>query len=128
MMKNLRDNGVKINLLNIMALDYGKSFNVPDLGQAAIQAVQNTEQQMADEVWTDSWRFSLGVVVMIGFNDIEGEVFQKSDMYELVDFAKNQKYIRNLGFWSLNRDVTDMKLPLYLSSKVFQVIKSYRSN
>ena len=104
--------GVKIDGVNVMAMDYGESAaptsgsNAKTMGAYAIQSAQSTYDQMtplfAKYGQTFNWR-QIGVTPMIGVNDIESEVFTLADAQALEDFART-KGIGMLSMWSERRD------------------------
>lgn len=91
--------GVRIDLVNIMAMDYG---DARDMGAAAVGAAQGTLAQMR-KVWPASTYANLGVTPMIGVNDTAVEVFSAKNAKTLVKFAQKNRLGR-LAFWSINRD------------------------
>ncbi len=104
--------GVKLDGINVMAMDYGESSapttgsNAKTMGAYAIQAAQSTYDQMTPLFskygQTFNWR-QIGVTPMIGVNDVTTEVFKVSDAQALEDFARS-KGIGMLSMWSVSRD------------------------
>jgi len=97
-LNNARTNGTRVDLVNIMAMDYGGS--VPDMYGAAVSAAQ------AARSWLNNNGFSgtqLGITPMIGQNDSAGEVFTLSNASSLVSWA-NSNGVTELAFWSVGRD------------------------
>lgn len=99
-----RKNGVRVSAVNIMAMDYGPSYN-GDMGQYAIDAATATQKQLkgaldlSDEA---AWK-TVAVTPMIGVNDVTTEIFKVDDATELVEFAE-EKGIGRLAMWSSTRD------------------------
>lgn len=100
--------GVKLNGVNIMAMDYGAAFPTTSttMGTYAIQAAQNAYSQLS-ALYTKygqvySWG-QLGVTPMIGVNDVTNEVFTLADAQALEDFART-KGLGMLSMWSILRD------------------------
>jgi chitinase len=91
--------GVRVDLVNIMAMDYG---DARDMGAAAVSAAQGTLAQMR-KIWPASTYANLGVTPMIGVNDTAVEVFSAKNAKTLVKFAVTNG-VGRLGFWSVNRD------------------------
>lgn len=100
--KSARDAGVKLDLVNIMAMDYGRSAQ--DYGDLAIQAAKSTQGQLKSLLGIgDAQAFRmLGVTPMLGVNDDQGK-FVQSDARDLVAFA-NANHVGYLSFWEDNRD------------------------
>ncbi|MGO9454575.1 MAG: choice-of-anchor D domain-containing protein [Candidatus Binataceae bacterium] len=98
-------NGVDVTAVNVMAMDYGDGTTA--MGQAAIDAANATEAQLATLYPSKSAAqldAMIGVTPMIGYNDVQGEVFQLSDAQLLLDYAQNNG-VNEIAFWSAARDV-----------------------
>lgn len=102
--------GVKLDVVNIMAMDYGDSA-APNpqgrMGDYAIQAATSLFNQLKsihgtsksdDQLWA-----MVGITPMIGLNDVTTEIFDQQEAREVLAFAE-LKGIGRLSFWSLNRD------------------------
>jgi Fibronectin type III domain/Carbohydrate binding domain/Glycosyl hydrolases family 18 len=96
--------GTRIDIINIMTMDYGGSFDMPgaDMGSYAIEAAQDT-LAFAKTVWPSMTYANIGVTPMIGQNDDSAEVFSEADARSLVSFAQ-QNHLGRLSFWSVDRD------------------------
>jgi hypothetical protein len=104
LLSNARSNGVKINTVNIMAMDYGASYS-GDMGTYAEQAATATQAQVKSVLGlSDSaaWK-TVAVTPMLGVNDVSSEVFKVDDATQLVNFAKS-KGLGWLSMWSATRD------------------------
>ncbi|MEU3914441.1 cellulose binding domain-containing protein [Streptomyces sp. NPDC029721] len=104
LLADARRSGVRIDSVNIMAMDYGPAYG-GDMGQYAIQAATATQAQLKSVLGlTDqaAWK-ALAVTPMIGVNDVASEVFSVSDATQLVEFA-SAKGIGRLAMWSAARD------------------------
>ncbi|MBW8799584.1 MAG: cellulose binding domain-containing protein [Streptomyces sp.] len=104
LLSNAKANGVKISAVNIMAMDYGASYN-GDMGTYAIQAATATQAQIKSVLGLSdaaAWK-TVAVTPMIGVNDVSAEVFKVDDAGQLVDFAKS-KGLGWLSMWSATRD------------------------
>jgi hypothetical protein len=91
------DAGVKLDLVNIMAMDYGRAGQ--DYGDLAIAAVKSTAGQIK--------QFGLGlkqvgVTPMLGVNDDQG-VFTQADAKDVLAFARDNN-LGYISFWEANRD------------------------
>ncbi len=104
--------GVKLDGVNIMAMDYGESAaptsgpNAKTMGAYAIQAAESTYAQMTTLFASHGQSFGwnqLGVTPMIGVNDVLTEVFTVADAQALENFAR-AKSLGMLSMWSMNRD------------------------
>jgi len=97
-LNNARSNGTRVDLVNIMAMDYGHS--VANMYSAAVSGAQ------AARSWLNANGFAstqLGITPMIGQNDSAGEVFTTANASSLVSWA-NSNGITELAFWSVGRD------------------------
>jgi hypothetical protein len=96
-----KQDGTRIDLVNVMAMDYGSSFT-GDMGQEAIQAAESTLTQ-AQADWPSDTYANIGVTPMIGQNDTSGEIFSEADAQTLVSWA-DTAHLGRLAFWSVDRD------------------------
>jgi chitinase len=95
------NDGVRIDMVNIMAMDYGQSVdNNGQMGLNAILASEATQQQLA-AMGLDA---KVGITPMIGVNDIVSEVFTLADARALLDYAANDPDVAMLSMWSVARD------------------------
>ncbi|KUM69342.1 glycoside hydrolase family 18 protein [Streptomyces curacoi] len=104
LLSDARRNGVEINTVNIMAMDYGPAYS-GDMGTYAEQAATATQAQIKGVLGlSDSaaWK-TVAVTPMIGVNDVTTEIFKVDDATQLVDFAKS-KGLGWLSMWSATRD------------------------
>jgi hypothetical protein len=104
LLSDAKANGVKIGTVNIMAMDYGPSYN-GDMGTYATQAATATQAQVKSVLGLSdaaAWK-TVAVTPMIGVNDVSAEVFKVDDATQLVDFAKS-KGLGGLSMWSATRD------------------------
>jgi chitinase len=103
LLNNAKSDGLTVNLVNIMTMDYGSAM---DMGQAAINAATALHTQLG-QIWTTKTSAQLwameGNTPMIGVNDTTSEVFTTGNASSLESFAKNNG-IQELAFWSLGRD------------------------
>ncbi|MFD4584677.1 cellulose binding domain-containing protein [Streptomyces sp. NPDC058423] len=104
LLADARRNGVRIDAVNIMAMDYGPAYS-GDMGTYAIQAATATQAQIKGVLGLSdaaAWK-TVAVTPMIGVNDVTTEIFTVDDATQLVDFAKS-KGIGWLAMWSSTRD------------------------
>lgn len=93
--------GVKIDVINIMAMDYGSGVdNGGAMGTDAIDAIKATEQQLA----TAGLNAKIGITPMIGINDTPGEVFTLADAQQLAAYVATDPNVASIGMWSMGRD------------------------
>ncbi|MYR16783.1 chitinase, partial [Streptomyces murinus] len=104
LLSNAKANGVKTGLVNIMAMDYGSSYN-GDMGGYAEQAATATQAQVKSVLGLSdaaAWK-TVAVTPMIGVNDVSAETFTVSDATQLAGFAAT-KGLGGLSMWSAARD------------------------
>lgn len=102
MLQDAAKAGVQLGSVNIMAMDYGSAVdNNGQMGVSAIQAIRSTEAQL-DKVGYPT--VGVGVIPMIGINDINTEIFTLNDAHMLVDYARSDQRVVELSAWSLGRD------------------------
>ncbi|MFD4789361.1 cellulose binding domain-containing protein [Streptomyces sp. NPDC058459] len=104
LLADAKANGVRVDGVNIMAMDYGPGYS-GDMGDYAIQAATATQAQIKGVLALsedDAWK-TVGVTPMIGVNDVATEIFKVDDAGQLVDFARS-KGIGSLSMWSGTRD------------------------
>jgi hypothetical protein len=100
---------VDVEYVDIKALNYGAALAPrPDgrMGQFAIDAARTVHAQIRD-VWphlTDEAAWSrVSVSVMIGRNDVPGEVFTLDDARRFTDFAKSA-HLGRIAWWAPARE------------------------
>ncbi|MEU9645032.1 cellulose binding domain-containing protein [Streptomyces sp. NPDC048188] len=104
LLADAKKNGVDIDAVNIMAMDYGPAYS-DDMGTYAVQAATATQAQIKGVLGlsdADAWQ-TVAVTPMIGVNDVASEVFEVEDAAQLVQFAKS-KGLGGLSMWSATRD------------------------
>ena len=95
LLQNAIDNGVDIGVVNVMAMDYGRSYDPDNMGQYAVDAMTNTRDQLkvlyseAEPPKTEAQvNAMVGVTPMIGLNDVSPEVFTTDDAEYLLNVAQ----------------------------------------
>ena len=100
-LQSAKHDGVRIDMVNIMAMDYGQSVdNNGQMGLNAVNAAIATEKQLGDL----GLSAKIGITPMIGVNDVASEVFTLADAQALVDYAKTDPHVAQLSMWSVARD------------------------
>ena len=99
-LQTAKNDGVRIDTVNIMAMDYGQSVdNNGQMGLDAIEAAVATERQLANMGLVAK----IGVTPMIGVNDVTSEVFTPANAQALVDYAKTDSQLALFSMWSVAR-------------------------
>lgn len=95
--------GVEIDTVNIMVMNYGAYYDSGDMGKDAIDAAEATIAQL-HQLGLDA---KVAITPMIGQNDVPGEVFTLDDAQQLLDYAEGNDHISYIAMWSLGRDHGD---------------------
>jgi hypothetical protein len=102
--------GARVDLVNVMAMDYGGAAPNPSghMGAYAIQAAKATEAQLAtfhpSATSAQLWKM-VGVTPMLGVNDTTNEIFGLTDAQQLETFA-SQVGMGRLSMWASTRDIS----------------------
>ena len=96
------------HIVNIMTMNYGNGKG--RMGEFAISAAKSVRAQTKKKI---------GITVMIGQNDIQGEIFQLNDARMVKKFADENDWVQRLSMWSINRD-NGNKISLAKSSMIDQ--------
>jgi chitinase len=107
LLANAKTNGVRVDTVNIMAMDYG-TCNI-DMGDAAIMAAKATHTQLQTLGTTSS----VGVTPMIGVNDTTCENFTTQNATALTTFAQDASYVDLLAFWAIGADKNHSYLNIF---------------
>ncbi|MEU2376926.1 carbohydrate binding domain-containing protein [Streptomyces misionensis] len=99
-LKAAKNAGVRIDVVNIMAMDYYAGTGT-EMGQGALDAARSTLAQM-QSVDSGYGYANLGITPMIGKND-DGSTFTLADAQTVENFSA-QNGVGRLSFWSVNRD------------------------
>jgi hypothetical protein len=101
LLRSAKKDGIGLDVVNIMAMDYGKGEdNNGQMGADAIDATTATQKQ----IQAAGLNSKIGITVMIGVNDEKPEVFTLADAQTVLEFAKKTSYVQRLSFWSMERD------------------------
>ncbi len=98
--------GVRIDLVNLMTMDYGGGTAPDQMGAHAISAADAVYDQLAalypDKSESALWAM-IGLTPMIGLNDVDPEEFTLEDAAMVTEFAL-ERGIGRLAMWSVERD------------------------
>jgi hypothetical protein len=124
LLKNAKANGVRVDVVNIMAMDYGPCYT--DMGKAAVDAASATKNQLANI----GLSAKVGVTPMIKTNDTTCEVFSPTDASVLVNYAQSNSYIMTLGYWKENCDSStdrscDLNSVKYSANTFINIFKTF---
>jgi Glycosyl hydrolases family 18 len=94
-LRNAMERGVEVDVVNIMAMDYGPA--VDNNGQ------MGTQMQLK-QIGLDA---KIGITPMIGVNDVASEIFTLADARSLLAYAQTDPDVARLSMWSVIRDNGD---------------------
>lgn len=117
--RSAKANGLKIDVVNVMAMDYGSATH-GDYGTLANQAAVSTHNQLKSVFGvsdTAAYRM-VGITPMLGQND-DGNKFSLSAASAVVKFAKTN-HVGELAFWEVTRDRNACTGALYKCTNVPQ--------
>jgi chitinase len=100
LLNNAMSHGVKVAVVNLMTMDYGGTADPLAMGAYAISAVNGATAQMLD----NGIRARVGIIPMIGLNDVKPEVFSLSDARLISDWAQANPVVMRMSMWSVSRD------------------------
>jgi chitinase len=122
------DAGVRVDVVNIMTMNFGEG-GIPDkMGDNTIQAANSLFEQLkalypekSDEaLWT-----MIGLTPMIGINDARPEIFTPTDAQQVTDFALD-KNLRWIAMWNLDRDEECLSQSAVLSPQCSGILQTPR--
>ncbi|NLU66478.1 chitinase [Streptomyces sp. HNM0574] len=105
LLKDAKRNGVRVDAVNVMAMDYGPSYD-GDMGAYATSAAKATQKQVksALDITDDAEAWAtVAITPMIGVNDVPVEIFTPEDAAEVRKFAE-AKGMAWVSMWSGTRD------------------------
>jgi hypothetical protein len=98
-LKNAKDQGVKLNAVNIMAMCYGSGET--QMGKAVISAANATKKQCDDLGFVYG---GIGITPQIGKNDTPNETFTIDNAKEVMAFVQKTTWIIFTAFWAVGLD------------------------
>ena len=101
LLNNAMAHGVRVGVVNLMTMDYGGTADPLAMGAYAISAVNGAAAQMLD----NGIRSRIGIIPMIGLNDVKPEVFSLSDARAMMDWAQANPVVSRVSMWSVERDL-----------------------
>jgi len=121
--ENAISNGVRVDVVNAMAMDYG-DWAAPNpsgnMGNFAIQSATSTHSQCTALGISPK----IGVTPMIGQNDVSSEVFYLTDAQQLLTWANSNNWVELLAMWSSTRDNGTGGVSQYASPKYSGISQS----
>lgn len=104
LIRNARQNEAVIESFNGMSMDFGDSAAPEPEGRMSDYVIASCENLRTQTLAAGFTNPKIGVIPMIGVNDVQSEVFRISDAQKVYNFFKNTPWMSYAGFWSVNRD------------------------
>lgn len=104
LLESANEYDVRVSTVNLMTMNYGKSYS-GGMGGYAVTAAKAAHTQLKKVFGlsdANAWR-GMALTSMIGVNDVEGETFTLSDAAQVRAFAEKQE-IAWVSMWSAFRD------------------------
>ncbi|WP_250403585.1 chitinase [Streptomyces cellostaticus] len=104
LLESANEHDVQVSTVNIMAMNYGASYD-DDMGDYAIAAAEATQRQLKEVFGLSdamAWR-GMALTAMLGVNDAAGETFTLSDAGQVRTFAE-ERQIGWVSMWATFRD------------------------
>ncbi|OUM59967.1 glycoside hydrolase family 18 protein, partial [Piromyces sp. E2] len=104
LLQDAYDRGLQVDVVNVMAMDYGSTKGnegMKKMGQFAIQTAEKAYEQVKNIGFKNT---RIGITPMIGRNDNTEEIFSLDNAREVLEYAQSHNWIQLLSFWSINRD------------------------
>jgi chitinase len=98
-LNDAKANGVKVNAVNIMAMDFGAGTNDLQAAESAARGTVGQLQSIFGISATQAWNM-LGITPIAGTND-DGTYFSQSDAVSLEQFAAANG-VQELSFWEVD--------------------------
>jgi hypothetical protein len=104
LVQNAKKNGAVIESFHGMSMDFGDSAAPDPEGRMAAYVISSAEN-LRKQVMTAGYASpKIGLIPMIGVNDVTSEVFRILDATWVRDFFKTTPWMTYIGYWSVNRD------------------------
>jgi len=104
LVRNACKNGAKIESFNGMSMDFGDSAAPDPEGRMGAYVIASCENLRAQVLSAGYPAPKIGMIPMIGVNDVQSEVFRIGDAKRAYDFFQTTPWMSYAGFWSVNRD------------------------
>jgi len=104
LVQNAKKNGAVIESFNGMSMDFGDSAAPDPEGRMAAYVISSAENLRKQVMTAGYANPKIGLIPMIGVNDVTSEVFRILDATWVRDFFKTTPWMTYIGLWSVNRD------------------------
>lgn len=104
LVQNARRNGAIIESFHGMSMDFGDSAAPDPEGRMAAYVISSAENLRKQVMMAGFPSPKIGLISMIGVNDVASEIFRILDATLVRNFFKTTPWMTYLGYWSVNRD------------------------
>ena len=104
LVQNARKNGAVIESFHGMSMDFGDSAAPDPEGRMSAYVISSAENLRKQVMTAGYANPKIGLIPMIGVNDVTSEVFRILDATWVRDFFKTTPWMTYVGWWSVNRD------------------------
>lgn len=104
LVQNAKKNGAVIESFHGMSMDFGDSAAPDPEGRMAAYVISSAENLRKQVMSSGYATPKIGLIPMIGVNDVTSEVFRILDATWVRDFFKTTPWMTYIGWWSVNRD------------------------
>lgn len=104
LVQNARRNGTVIESFHGMSMDFGDSAAPYPEGRMAAYVISSAENLRKQVMMAGFPSPKIGLISMIGVNDVTSEIFRITDATWVRNFFKTTPWMTYLGYWSVNRD------------------------
>jgi hypothetical protein len=104
LVQNAKKNGAVIESFHGMSMDFGDSAAPDPEGRMAAYVISSAENLRKQVMTAGYANPKIGLIPMIGVNDVTSEVFRILDATWVRDFFNTTPWMSYIGWWSVNRD------------------------
>ena len=104
LVQNAKKRGADIESFHGMSMDFGDSAAPDPEGRMAAYVISSAENMRKQVLTAGYARPKIGLIPMIGVNDVENEIFRVRDAKQVRDFFNSTPWMSYIGWWSVNRD------------------------
>ena len=104
LVQNARKNGAVIESFHGMSMDFGNDAAPDPEGRMAAYVISSAENLRKQVMAAGYEKVKIGLIPMIGVNDVTSEIFRILDATRVRDFFRTTPWMTYIGFWSVNRD------------------------
>ena len=109
LLKNAKANGVKVEIVNIMAMNYDPVKFCGDMGKYGI-AVTNKTRSQVQSISLDA---RIGITPEVGVNTYRCEVFTLAHAQQMYNLAVSNSWVGLLSYWSIDNDASYAYLDVF---------------